>query len=77
MVSGITGAVQGYLDLSFTVDELGNAGSLEFRGSSSEDSDDVERLIDLQMRSVKFRPVLNGGQLSSPGRIEARYFYAY
>jgi hypothetical protein len=68
---------RGYLDLSFTVNELGNAGSLEFRGSSAEDSDAVERLIGLQMRSMKFRPVLDGGQLSSPGRIEARYFYSY
>ena len=68
---------QGYIDLSYTIDDLGNAADVQFRHSSTEDSSSIERLIEIQLRSMKFRPVLIAGELSSPGRIEARYYYSY
>lgn len=68
---------RGYIDLSYTVDALGNARDLRFIGRSSDDSSEIERLIELQLKSMKFRPVLSGGKLISPGQIEARYYYSY
>ncbi len=68
---------KGYVDLSYTVDQLGNARGLDFIGRSDSDSDEIEKIIERQLRTMKFRPVLSNGQLTSPGRIEARYYYAY
>ena len=68
---------KGYLDLSYSVDGLGNAHDVEFLGRSSEDSAEIERLLVIQLKSMKFRPTLRGGELISPGRVEARYYYSY
>ncbi len=68
---------EGYVDLSYTIDDLGNAAKVQFIESSSENSSRIERLIEVQLRSTKFRPVLTAGELNSPGTIEARYYYAY
>ena len=68
---------KGYVDVSYTVDSLGNAHDVEFLGGSSEAGSDIERLLERQFRSAKFRPVLQGGELFDSGRIEARYYYAY
>lgn len=68
---------RGYVDVGYTVDNLGNAADLEFLGRSSEDSPIIERLLESQFKSIKFRPVLRGGELTGPGRIEARYYYSY
>lgn len=69
--------VKGYLDLSYTVDSLGNAHSVELLGSSADDAARIQRLLEVQLRSMKFRPVLRGGDLIGSGRTEARYYYAY
>jgi outer membrane biosynthesis protein TonB len=68
---------EGYVDLSYTIDDLGNAANVQVIESSSENSSRIERLIEVQLRSMKFRPVLTAGELSSPGPVEARYYYAY
>lgn len=70
-------AYDGYVDLSYTVDSLGNAADVRVLGGSSADSAHVEALLERELRSAKFRPTLRGGELTSPGRVEARYYYAY
>jgi tetratricopeptide (TPR) repeat protein len=67
----------GYVDVSFTVDGLGNARGFEVLGRSGEDASEIERLIERQSRSAKFRPVLRGGELIGPERYEVRYYYSY
>lgn len=68
---------KGYVDVSYTVDGLGNPDDVQFTGGSAADSSRIERIIESQMRSMKFRPNLTGGELSSPGRVNTRYYYAY
>lgn len=68
---------RGYLDLSYTVDRLGNIRDLEWLGASSDDAREIERLLEIQFKSMKMRPSLVGGELESPGRVEGRYYYAY
>ncbi|MGD8323212.1 MAG: hypothetical protein PVF50_02520 [Gammaproteobacteria bacterium] len=70
-------AYNGYVDIAYKVDELGNGVDLEFLGSSGEDTDRIEALIESQFKSIKFRPVLRGGELRGSGLIEARYYYAF
>jgi hypothetical protein len=67
----------GYVDASFTVDGLGNARDFEVLGRSGEDTSEIERLMERQSRSAKFRPVLRGGELIGPERYEVRYYYSY
>jgi hypothetical protein len=67
---------RGYVDLGYTIDRLGNASNVRILGSSTESSR-IAALIERQLRSTKFRPVLSGGKLLSPGLIEARYYFAY
>lgn len=68
---------RGYVDLTYELDSLGNASNLQFLGSSTDDVAAIERLLERQFKSAKFRPLLDAGELVSPGRIEARYYYAY
>jgi tetratricopeptide (TPR) repeat protein len=68
---------QGYVDVGYSIDELGNATDVAFLGASTEDYARLERMIAVQLRSMKFRPTLSGAERKSPGRIEARYYYAY
>jgi len=67
----------GYIDIAYTVDELGNGVDLEFLESSGEGADRIEALIASQFEAIKFRPVLRRGEPSESGRIEVRYFYAF
>jgi tetratricopeptide (TPR) repeat protein len=67
---------RGYVDLGYTIDRLGNASNVRILGSSTESSR-IAALIERQLRSTKFRPVLSGGKLLSPGLIEARYYFSY
>jgi hypothetical protein len=68
---------RGYIDVSYTVDRLGNARGVRFLGGSSDSATAIERLLDLQLKSMKFRPMLEGGEIESPGLVEARYYYTY
>jgi tetratricopeptide (TPR) repeat protein len=67
----------GYVDVAYTVDRLGNASDVAILGRSTDDSSRIEKQIEIQLKSAKFRPTLAGGQLGSPGRVEARYYYSY
>lgn len=68
---------RGYIDIAFTIDELGNPVDLEFLGNAGEDTERIEQLIEIQFRSIKFRPVLQDAELQRSGRIELRYNYSY
>jgi hypothetical protein len=68
---------RGYIDIAFTIDELGNAIDLEFLGNAGKDTERIEQLIEIQFRSIKFRPNLQNGELQRSGRIELRYNYSY
>ena len=68
---------RGYVDIAFTIDELGNPVDLEFLGNAGEDTERIEQLIENQFRSIKFRPVLHDGELQRSERIELRYNYSY
>jgi tetratricopeptide (TPR) repeat protein len=68
---------RGYVDLSYSIDSLGNASNVQILGRSAEDTARIETLIARQLKSMKFRPVLRGGQLVGLGPIEARYYYSY
>lgn len=68
---------RGYVDVSYTVDGLGNARDVRVLGGSADDAARIESLLERRLRSVKLRPVLTGAALVSPGRVEARYYYAY
>jgi tetratricopeptide (TPR) repeat protein len=69
--------IRGYVDVSYTVDSLGNPNDVEFFGRSSKDATEVERLLNVQFGLMKFRPVLSGGNLTDSGPVQARYFYSY
>lgn len=70
-------AYNGYIDIAYTVDELGNGVDLEFLENSGEGADRIEALIASQFKAIKFRPVLRRGEPSESERIEVRYFYAF
>ena len=68
---------KGYVDIAFYVDELGNGVDLEFLGNAGADTERIESMIEIQFRSIKFRPVLRDGELRRSGRYELRYNYSY
>jgi hypothetical protein len=63
--------------VAYTVDGIGNASDITFLRRSADETGNIERLLERQLKTMKFRPRLRGGELSAPGRIEARYHYAY
>jgi hypothetical protein len=69
--------IRGHIDVSYIVDNTGNAHEIRFLDSSTEHSDTLEKMLELQLRSMKFRPELAGGQLRSPGEVDVRYYYSY
>jgi hypothetical protein len=68
---------RGYVDVRYTVDELGNAHSVEILSESSEEDSIVQRSLALQLRSIKFRPVIRNGDLYAYGQVDTRYYYSY
>jgi tetratricopeptide (TPR) repeat protein len=69
--------IRGYIDLSFDIDDVGNASDLEITNRSAGTSPRIERLIEVQFRTMRFRPILRNGELVSPGIVNLRYYYAY
>lgn len=69
--------IRGYIDLSFDIDDIGNASDLEITNRSAGTPSQIERLIEVQFRTMRFRPILRNGELVSPGNINLRYYYAY
>ena len=68
---------RGYVDIAFTVDELGNAVSLRFLGNSGGETKRIEDIIETQFRSIKFRPTFRDGELHSTTDVELRFNFAY
>ena len=67
----------GYVDIAYDVDALGNPTELAFLARSERDTARIEAMIENQFKSLKFRPTLTGGEMSAPGRVQARYYYSY
>jgi tetratricopeptide (TPR) repeat protein len=68
---------KGYTDVSYSVDELGNASDIRILDHSTADASLIETALERHLNTVKFRPVLSDGELHRTERIEARYYYAY
>lgn len=80
--SGSLGLVQnpdylGYIDVSFSIDELGNASNISFLGNSEEVNSRIQNILETQIELTKFRPVLRGGViLAQENAVEYRYYYS-
>ncbi len=68
---------QGYVDVSFTIDNLGNAGDIIFLENNKDGALRIQNFIDSSLRLAKFRPHFNNSEMISPGQMNLRYYYAY
>ena len=69
---------KGYIDISFTIDELGNASGINFLGSTEdENSNRIQNLLETFIRMNKYRPLLQGGELNAMTTMNLRYYYNY
>ena len=68
---------KGYIDVSYLLDDHGNASEIIFSESTQEDARLIQRFIESSLEVSKFRPILRDGEFLSPGRVELRYYYAY
>ncbi len=68
---------RGYIDLSFEVDSLGNAQEVVFTRNDNPEYRQLERVITDYLKTAKFRPHFDNGELVSQGRVELRYYYSY
>ncbi len=78
---------QGYVDVSFTIDNQGNADDIVFLASSMDDYQDeedalqeiwsIQSLIQSKLKLAKFRPHFNNQTLMGQGQVNLRYYYAY
>jgi hypothetical protein len=71
----------GYIDVSYSIDDQGNADDLVFIDNINADLDkninEIKRLLRLQLRSMKFRPVLKENELLATNKVNLRYHYSY
>ena len=80
--SGSLGLIQnpnysGYIDVSFSIDELGNTNDIAIIGSSENENGRIQAILESQIKLTKFRPLLRAGELISQEPIEYRYYYSY
>jgi hypothetical protein len=80
--SGSMGLIQnpnylGYIDISFSIDELGNASDMTILSSSGNDDSRIQNFLERQIELTKFRPLLLSGELTPLESIEYRYYYSY
>lgn len=80
--SGSLGLIQnpvyrGYIDVSFSIDELGNTNDITILGSSNEDIPRIQNILETQIRITKFRPILRAGDLFTQDSVEYRYYYSF
>jgi hypothetical protein len=68
---------RGHLDVAFAVDSLGNTGGVRLLAAAGEAADEAWRLLHNQLQTLKFRPVLDEGELVARGESRIRYFYMY
>jgi hypothetical protein len=69
---------KGYIDVSFGIDEFGNASNINFN-SASEDaySERIESILNTLLLMSKFRPILRGGEITAQAPVQYRYYYSY
>lgn len=67
----------GYIDISFSIDELGNSSDMIILGSSENDNSRIQDILKSQIKLIKFRPLLRAGELVPLESIEYRYYYSY
>ncbi len=80
--SGSLGLIQnpnytGYIDISFYIDEQGNASGFTILGDSGENLPRIQNLLENQINLTKFRPMLRAGELLSQEPVEYRYYFSY
>ncbi len=80
--SGGQGLIQnpnypGFIDISFSINELGNSENITILGSSGNDNARIRNILERQINLTKFRPLLRAGDLVSQESIEYRYYYSY
>ncbi len=68
---------RGYIDVSFTLDRLGNPSDISFSSNDRPESRQIESVISNQLRTAKFRPHFHDGELVEQGRVDLRYYYSY
>jgi len=69
---------KGYIDVSFGIDELGNASNINFNGASEDaNSERIESILNTVLRMSKFRPILRGGEITAQASVQYRYYYSY
>ena len=68
---------QGYIDVSYTIDDHGNTSEVIFEESEQEELRYLQGLIENSLLITKFRPIIQNGELLSHGLVHMRYYYAY
>ncbi|MDG2090559.1 MAG: tetratricopeptide repeat protein [Gammaproteobacteria bacterium] len=67
----------GYIDVSFFINEQGNADDITILGSSGVENSRIQTILESQLDLTKFRPVLRAGNLAAQGPVEYRYYFSY
>tara|TARA_R110000772_G_scaffold81245_14_gene172893 strand:+ start:2308 stop:3822 length:1515 start_codon:yes stop_codon:yes gene_type:complete len=78
--SGSLGLIQnpnytGYIDVSFSLDELGNASAISILDSSDTNTARIQAILETQLQISKFRPLIRGGETLATGQVELRYYF--
>ncbi len=67
----------GFIDVSFGIDDLGNAIDINLIRISDESIPRIWDILETQLKITKFRPLLESGDLFSIEPTELRYYYSY
>ena len=68
---------QGYIDVSFYVDELGNANDITIMDSRGIKNSRIQTILESQLDLTKFRPMLRAGDIVAQTPVEYRYYFSY
>ena len=67
----------GYIDVSFFIDDRGNAENITILDSTGLETNRIQSILVNQIDITKFRPVLRGGELVTQDPVEYRYYFSY
>ena len=67
----------GYIDVSFSIDDLGNANDITILDSSGVNNLRIQTILESQLDLTKFRPGLRAGDIVAQAPVEYRYYFSY